>query len=177
MMDGRCELHDMSSTNSVCRCARWQLRSGCASAWRAWSCLFRSCAGPPSDRRACSSWARSGRRMTERSRAAWSGAERLVPPPVDLVAKGKAQKDPDVCAKDQAILSHDLEVDPKTKGVAYGFAYLVRPKASNPAAVQDLIAKNPKVEIDQKNCDFVPHSVALHQDQTLVMKSSDRVES
>ena len=64
---------------------------------------------------------------------------------------------------------------PKTKGVAYGFAYLVRPKGRNPALVKELIAKNPKVEIDQKNCDFVPHSVAIHQDQTLVMKSSDPI--
>ena len=90
-----------------------------------------------------------------------------------LEEKGKAEKDPDVCAKDQSILSHELEIDPKTKGVRYGFAYIVRPKGTNPEAVQELIAKNPKVEIDQKNCDFLPHSTAIHQDQTLVMKSSD----
>ena len=29
--------------------------------------------------------------------------------------------------------------------------------------------------MDQKNCDFLPHSLALHQDQTLVMKSSDPI--
>ncbi len=27
--------------------------------------------------------------------------------------------------------------------------------------------------MDQKNCDFLPHSVAIHQDQTLVLKSTD----
>jgi len=52
---------------------------------------------------------------------------------------------------------------------------LIRPKANNPALVQELIKKMPKVEMDQKNCDFVPHSVAIHQDQILVMKSSDPV--
>ena len=61
-----------------------------------------------------------------------------------LEAKGKAQKDPNICAKDQPILSHDLEVDPKTKGVAYGFAYLSRPKANNPEMVKELIAKSRK---------------------------------
>ena len=70
---------------------------------------------------------------TIKGRLIWGGDN--VPPVVDLVAKGKAQKDPNVCAKNSAIRSHELEVDPKTKGVAYGFAYLSRPKASNPALV------------------------------------------
>jgi hypothetical protein len=110
---------------------------------------------------------------TIKGRLVWGGE--TVPPVVDAIAKGQAPKDPNICATAQAIRSHDLEVDPKTKGVAYGFAYLVRPAASNPAMVQQLIAKAPKVEIDQKNCDFLPHSVAIHEDQTLVMKSSDPV--
>jgi hypothetical protein len=110
---------------------------------------------------------------TIKGRLVWGGE--TVPPLVDAIAKGQAPKDPNVCATAQAIRSHDLEVDPKTKGVAYGFAYLSRPKASNEALVQQLIAKAPKVEVDQKNCDFLPHSVAMHQDQTLMMKSSDPV--
>ena len=111
---------------------------------------------------------------TIKGRLVWGGEN--VPPAVVLVAKGQAQKDPNVCAKNQAILSHDLEVDPKTKGVAYGFAYLVSPQGEAiPQVVQELITKKPKVEMDQKNCDFLPHSVAIHQDQTLVMKSSDPV--
>jgi hypothetical protein len=110
---------------------------------------------------------------TIKGRLIWGG-DAVVPSKV-LEEKGKAEKDPDVCAKDQSILSHELEIDPKTKGVRYGFAYIVRPKGTNPEAVSELIAKNPKVEIDQKNCDFLPHSTAIHQDQTLVMKSSDPV--
>ncbi len=108
---------------------------------------------------------------TIKGRLVWGGEK--IPAPVVLEAMGKAQKDPNICAKDQPIFSHELEVDPKTKGVAYGFAYLSRPKANNPEMVNELIAKMPKVEIDQKNCDFLPHSVALHQDQILLMKSSD----
>jgi hypothetical protein len=110
---------------------------------------------------------------TIKGRLVWGGE--TVPPAVDLVEKGKATKDPNVCAKDQKIVSHELEIDPKTRGVAHGFAFVVRPKGSNPQAVKDLIAKKPAIEIDQKNCDFLPHSVAMMQDQTLHLKSSDPV--
>jgi hypothetical protein len=108
---------------------------------------------------------------TIKGRLVWGGEK--IPPPEVLAAIGKATKDPEICARDQSIVSHELEIDPKTKGVAYGFAYILRPKGSNPAAVKALIAKDPKVVMDQKNCEFVPHSVALHQDQILLMKSSD----
>ncbi len=108
---------------------------------------------------------------TIKGRLVWGGDQ--VPGPIVLEAKGKAQKDPNVCALNQDVLSHELEVDPKSKGVSYGFAFLVRPKGTNPDAVKDLIAKSPKVEIDQKNCDFLPHSIAILQDQGVVMKSSD----
>jgi len=108
---------------------------------------------------------------TIKGRLIWGG-DAAIPSKV-LEEKGKAEKDPNVCAKDQSIISHELEMDPQTKGVRYGYAYVVRPKGSNPEAVQDLIAKMPKVEVDQKNCDFVPHSSAMHVDQTLLLKSSD----
>lgn len=108
---------------------------------------------------------------TIKGRLVWSGD--TVPPARVLEEKGKADKDADVCAKDQAIVSHELEIDPTTKGVAFGFAYLVRPKGTNSQAVSEMVSKKPKVEMDQKNCDFLPHSLALYQDQPLVMKSSD----
>ncbi len=38
-----------------------------------------------------------------------------------------------------------------------------------------MLAKSPKVELDQKNCEFLPYALAIHQDQTLVIKSSDPV--
>jgi hypothetical protein len=98
-----------------------------------------------------------------------------IPAPKILVEKGKAPKDPNVCAKDEPVSSRELVVDPVSKGVAHGFVYLVRPSGSNPAAVKDLLARNPKVEMDQKNCEFVPYVQAIHQDQILVIKSSDAV--
>jgi hypothetical protein len=108
---------------------------------------------------------------TIKGRLVWDAAE---PPKVKVdVEQGKDLKSPDVCAKDQPILSRDVVVDPKTMGVANGFVYVVRPKGMNPEAVKALIAKNPKVELDQIGCKFMPYSLAIHQDQTLVIKSSD----
>jgi len=108
---------------------------------------------------------------TIKGRLVWGGD--TIPKAKVLQEKGKAEKDPDVCAKDQTILSHELEIDPKTRGVAYGFAYIVKPNGANPEAVQQLIAQQPTAEMDQRNCDFTPHSLAIHQGQTLRMKSSD----
>jgi hypothetical protein len=108
---------------------------------------------------------------TIKGRLVWGGDD--IPPVKILQEKGKSQKDPDVCAKDQPILSREVAVDPKTKGVAYGFAYLSRPSGSNPQAVKDLVANRPKVELDQANCEFLPYVLPMHQDQTLLVKSSD----
>ena len=108
---------------------------------------------------------------TIKGRLVWGGAE-LPNVKVD-VEQGKATKDPDVCAKDQPILSREIVVDPKTNGVANSFVYLVRPKGANPEAVLALIAKKPKVELDQLGCEFMPYTLAIHKDQVLVIKSSD----
>jgi hypothetical protein len=110
---------------------------------------------------------------TIKGRLVWGGSE--APAPQVLVEQGKAAKDPEVCAKDQPIPSRELVVDPQTKGVAYGFVYVVKPNGSNPEAVKELLAKKPKIEVDQKNCEFVPHVQAMHQDQAVVIKSSDPV--
>ncbi len=101
----------------------------------------------------------------------WGGDS--IPPQSNLVEKGQAQKDGDVCAKDRPIPARDLWVDPNSKGVAYGFAYLVRPSGSNLGVVQKLLSKAPKVELDQKNCAFEPYVLPMHQDQLLVIKSTD----
>ncbi len=110
---------------------------------------------------------------TIKGRLVWGGSE--VPPAKTLVAKGQAAKDPEVCAKSESIPSRELVVDPESKGVAYGFVFLVRPKGSNPEAVKELLAKQPKVELDQKNCEFIPYVQAIHQDQAVLIKSSDAV--
>ncbi len=110
---------------------------------------------------------------TIKGRLTWGGSE--APPARILVEKGKAPKDADVCARHGSIPSHELEVDPKTKGISFGFVYLTKPKGKNANAVKELLAKSPKAVLDQKNCEFVPYAMAIHQDQALVIKSSDPV--
>jgi len=118
-------------------------------------------AGPPGE----------GDYGTVKGRLVWGGED--PPPQTNLVEKGQATKDGDVCAKDKPIPARDLAVDPKSKGVGYGFAYIARPKGSNPDAVQKLISKAPKVELDQRNCAFEPYLLPMHQDQVLAIKSTD----
>jgi hypothetical protein len=114
---------------------------------------------------------------TIKGRLVWDGG--AVPPPKTAVEKGQgnlpAPKDPNVCAKDTPIPDNSLVVDPKTQGVRYGIAYLVRPQGSNPDAVQAILSKQAKVEIDQKNCEFIPYVTPMLQEQGLVLKSSDPV--
>jgi hypothetical protein len=108
-----------------------------------------------------------------KGRLVWDGG--AVPPAKELVEQGKAPKDPTVCAKDTPIPDRSMVVDPKTKGVRYGVAYLSRPQGSNPEAAQALLAKHAKVEIDQKNCEFIPYVTPIMQGQGLALKSSDPV--
>ena len=108
---------------------------------------------------------------TVKGRLVWGGDQ--VPPVRVLEQKGKAEKDPNVCAKDRPILSRELVIDPETKGVSYAFAYISRPKGNNPEAVKGLLAKQPKLELDQQNCEFAPYLTPMHQDQVLMVKASD----
>ena len=108
---------------------------------------------------------------TVKGRLVWDGD--VIPPVKVLEEKGKAQKDPNVCAKDKTIYSRELVVDPETKGVSYAFAYISRPKGSNPEAVKELLAQKPALEIDQQNCEFMPYLTPMHQDQKLVVKAND----
>ncbi|MGC1722453.1 MAG: hypothetical protein WA746_26020 [Isosphaeraceae bacterium] len=117
--------------------------------------------------------AAEGEYGTIKGRLVWGGSD--VPSARALIEKGRAQRDPEICAREAAIPNRELVVDPKTKGVVYGFAYLIKPKGSNPGAVKELLARSPKAELDQKNCEFLPYVLAIHQDQTLVIKSSDPV--
>ncbi len=131
----------------------------------------RASATPPSPMTLAASLLGQGQYGTIKGRLVWGGDD--VPEPKVLEEQGKASKDPNVCSKNGAILQRALIVDPKTKGVAYAFAYLVRPKGTNPDAVKDLVKNHPKVVLDQKNCEFEPYVLPMHQDQTLVIKSSD----
>jgi plastocyanin len=110
---------------------------------------------------------------TIKGRLVWADAE--LPNLPAKVEKGNAAvANADVCAKD-TIPDEKYVVDPKTKGVADGYAYLANVKGANPEAEKELLAKTPNVVIDQKGCRFIPHAVALHKGQTLLFKSSDPI--
>ena len=49
------------------------------------------------------------------------------------------------------------------------------PAAPTPRRSRNCWPSSPKAELDQKNCEFVPYAQAIHQDQPLVIKSSDPV--
>jgi hypothetical protein len=136
-----------------------------------WIFPLDAAAVPPPLGLTAAGWVGQGQFGTIKGRLVWGGDD--LPQVKVLQEQGKAQKDPDVCAKNQPILSREVAVDPKTKGVAYSFAYLSRPKGSNSQAVKVLVANQPKVELDQANCEFVPYVLPMHQDQTLLVKSSD----
>jgi len=104
---------------------------------------------------------------TIRGRLVWGGED--APAPKVLVPIGKASNNPEICAKDAPVLDQALLVDPKTKGVANCVAYLV----FHPGAVKEPFAQHPTVVLDQRNCEFRPYVLPMHQDQTLVIKTSD----
>lgn len=98
----------------------------------------------------------------------WGGDK--VPEPKKL----NVNKDLQVCGK-EPLVDRGLIVDPATKGVKFGVAYLVSPKGTNPDAEAVLLKKEPKVEIDQKACEYIPHVSAFMNKQPVVFKSSDAV--
>ncbi|MGP0063752.1 MAG: hypothetical protein ACLQGP_09165, partial [Isosphaeraceae bacterium] len=93
------------------------------------------------------------------------------PEPKVLEAQGKAQKDPEVCAKTAPIMSERLVVDSSTKGVKNVFVYLLRPTAVNPDAKK--AAEFAKPEFDQKGCIYYPHALAVMAGTPVNVKSSD----
>ncbi len=107
-----------------------------------------------------------------RGRLVWDHAE--LPKPQVLQAEGRAERDPEVCARGLAIVDDSLVIDPRTKGIKNGIAYLANPKGTNPKAEQTLLKQASEVIVDQENCEFVPRVTALHEGQRLVFTSSDR---
>lgn len=110
---------------------------------------------------------------TIKGRLVWGGREVPVRPP--LIKKGDSKtKDPAICAVDD-LPDRTLVVNASNKGIASAIAYLPKPVGKNEAAVKEMVAAAPEVVLDQKNCEFLPHVLAFHQDQKVVFKSSDPV--
>jgi len=93
------------------------------------------------------------------------------PAPKALREQGKAEKNPEICAKDAPIMSERLVVDPASKGVKFALVYLPKPSVVNEDAKKEAAAR--KLVFDQKGCVFEPHVVGLMSGVPITLKSSD----
>jgi len=95
------------------------------------------------------------------------------PAPKVLFEKGKAAKDPDVCAKDAPLISDRLLVDGGTKGVKNVLVFLSKPTSISDEAKKS--AAGVHVVFDQVKCIFEPHVLAVLVNSPIAVKSSDPV--
>lgn len=112
---------------------------------------------------------------TIKGKLVWGGGD--APKREVLVKKGDASvKDAEVCAATD-LYSSELVVDPASKGIQHGFAFLKGTGLANknPAAEKALLNQDPEVVIDQKNCEFLPYATPVFTGQKVVFKSSDPV--
>jgi hypothetical protein len=95
------------------------------------------------------------------------------------VVKLNVAKDANICLKNGPIVSEEYVVDPKTKGVKNVFVWLMNAKDPKKGKVPIhpslLKSKDASVTLDQPCCSFVPHVLAVRDDQTLVVKNSAEV--
>jgi plastocyanin len=96
-----------------------------------------------------------------------------APKPKELAEKGKAPKDPNVCAADAPIMSERLVVDESTKGVKNVLIYLPKPTAVNEEAKSQ--AQSATIVFDQVKCVFVPHVLGVMTGLKVELKNSDAV--
>ncbi len=106
---------------------------------------------------------------TLKGQVLWSGDS--IPAVKELVEKGKAAKNPDICAVKAPILNERIIVDPATKGVKNVIVYLPKPTKVNDDAKK--VAAAAKVVFDQKGCIFEPHVLALMAGVPITLQSSD----
>lgn len=111
--------------------------------------------------------------------AQWGGIKGKVvfegdlPALKDLVTKGDAAaRDAAVCAA-KGVPDETVVVDPTSKGVANVVVYLRR----KPSKIHPNLAKPAEatVTLDQVNCQFIPHVLAVRADQKVKVISSDAV--
>ncbi len=95
------------------------------------------------------------------------------PAPKMLFEKGKAAKDPEVCAKDAPLFSERLVVDGGTKGVKNVLVYLSKPTSVSDEAKKAAAAAH--VLFDQNKCVFEPHVLGILNGSPITLKSSDPV--
>ena len=99
-----------------------------------------------------------------------------IPKLEPFIRKGDPSvKDANCCAA-QDLYPEDLLVDPKSKGIQHVFVYLYVSPTRKLEIHPDLKeSKKNKLEFDQKNCRFDPHTLLVRTDQTIVLKSGDPI--
>lgn len=93
-----------------------------------------------------------------------------VPEPVFLVMKGdQAVKDAKVCAA-QNVFSEKLVVDSESKGIANVFVFMRKAPTGYKLPKE---AEVPKLTLDQKGCQFLPHAMIVQTNQQVHVISND----
>lgn len=90
---------------------------------------------------------------------------------VPEAAKLSPDKDTQVCGKEQ-LFNETLKVNAENRGIADVIIWAYKPKKTHPDYAKT--AKEPVV-LDNKNCRFEPHAVAVRTKQPLLVKNSDPV--
>ncbi|MCA9052801.1 MAG: hypothetical protein KDA75_03145 [Planctomycetaceae bacterium] len=95
-----------------------------------------------------------------------------IPKLKNKVDKGDpAAKDAAVCAVSD-IPNYTLTINPESKGVRDVFVYVRKPTKVNPELVNAELAE---LVVDQKQCQFIPHSMIVRCKQQVVAKSQDSI--
>jgi hypothetical protein len=92
-----------------------------------------------------------------------------IPEQKVLVAAGAAVNNAAVCAAAN-ILSEELVVDPKSRGISNIFVYLPKAAQVHPRLKA---SETKEVVFDQKGCRFIPHALCVRTDQVVRVKSAD----
>lgn len=93
-----------------------------------------------------------------------------IPKLAALVAKGDMKvNDPAICAAND-VPDDSLIVDPKTKGIANVFVYLLKAQKVHPKLKE---SATKEVMFDQQACRFTPHALVVRTDQLVRVKSND----
>ena len=104
---------------------------------------------------------------------AWKGRVVVtgdLPEVAPLVARGDTAVKDSVCTAGD-VPDDSLRIDPESRGLAGVFVFLRRkPKAIHPELE---VSAESEVVFDQKGCRFVPHTMVVRTDQTVLVKSDD----
>jgi hypothetical protein len=119
----------------------------------------------------------------DKGQGAWGTVKGRVVLDADTVPDPKelnVDKDKDCCLAKGPVYSEELVVNKKNKGVRWVFVWLA-PFEKDGEPLKKTIhptlqkLKKDAEEMDQPNCQFIPHAIGLREGQTLVTKNSATV--